>query len=158
MFLIKFFGFVLFVFGFSVCVFFGQLGNCDNEVKVVVQKFIGQFVGKVFELFGKFDQGFGFLFYGSGGFYVWNCVWIYMGLDKVFIQIGIEYVGQCEIWVGVGGQGVVGMVLVSSEVVYCKVGYYENEIIFDYFCSIILYIDSWDIIINVSVIDCWDSC
>ncbi|VFT30428.1 Uncharacterised protein [Pseudomonas aeruginosa] len=74
------------------------------------------------------------------------------GPDKVFIQTGTEYVGQRETWVGVGGQGVAGMAPVSSEAVYRKTGYYENETILDYFCSITLYTDSRDIITNASVI------
>ncbi len=46
------------------------------------------------------------------------------------------------------------MAPVSSEAVYRKTGYYENETILDYFCSITLYTDSRDIITNASVIDC----
>ncbi|MGQ9953469.1 hypothetical protein ACUS6I_31975, partial [Pseudomonas aeruginosa] len=42
------------------------------------------------------------------------------------------------------------------EAVYRKTGYYENETILDYFCSITLYTDSRDIITNASVIDCRD--
>ncbi|UTN74212.1 hypothetical protein NMC42_21070 [Pseudomonas aeruginosa] len=49
------------------------------------------------------------------------------------------------------------MAPVSSEAVYRKTGYYENETILDYFCSITLYTDSRDIITNASVIDCRDS-
>ena len=144
---IKPFGLALLVLGLSACASLGQSGNRDNEVKVAAQKLIGQPAGKAFELFGKPDQGF----------YAWNRVRTHMGPDKVFIQTGTEYVGQRETWVGVGGQGVAGMAPVSSEAVYRKTGYYENETILDYFCSITLYTDSRDIITNASVIDCRDS-
>lgn len=154
---IKPFGLALLVLGLSACASLGQSGNRDNEVKVAAQKLIGQPAGKAFELFGKPDQGLGPSSYGSGGFYAWNRVRTHMGPDKVFIQTGTEYVGQRETWVGVGGQGVAGMAPVSSEAVYRKTGYYENETILDYFCSITLYTDSRDIITNASVIDCWDS-
>lgn len=150
---IKPFGLALLVLGLSAC----ASGNRDNEVKVAAQKLIGQPAGKAFELFGKPDQGLGPSSYGSGGFYAWNRVRTHMGPDKVFIQTGTEYVGQRETWVGVGGQGVAGMAPVSSEAVYRKTGYYENETILDYFCSITLYTDSRDIITNASVIDCRDS-
>ncbi len=151
---IKPFGLALLVLGLSACASLGQSGNRDNEVKVAAQKLIGQPAGKAFELFGKPDQGLGPSSYGSGGFYAWNRVRTHMGPDKVFIQTGTEYVGQRETWVGVGGQGVAGMAPVSSEAVYRKTGYYENETILDYFCSITLYTDSRDIITNASVIDC----
>ena len=154
---IKPFGLALLVLGLSACASLGQSGNRDNEVKVAAQKLIGQPAGKAFELFGKPDQGLGPSSYGSGGFYAWNRVRTHMGPDKVFIQTGTEYVGQRETWVGVGGQGVAGMAPVSSEAVYRKAGYYENETILDYFCSITLYTDSRDIITNASVIDCRDS-
>lgn len=74
--------------------------------------------------------------------------------EKVFVQTGVEYVGQRTTSVTIGGQGVSGQMPVSSEPVYRKVGYTENRTVIDYFCSITLFTDKNDIIEHASVIDC----
>ncbi|AZE79502.1 hypothetical protein C4J99_3724 [Pseudomonas synxantha] len=45
---------------------------------------------------------------------------------------------------------------VSSEPIYRKVGYEENRIVIDYFCSITLLTDGKDVITDVSVVNCND--
>ncbi|AZC17465.1 MULTISPECIES: hypothetical protein [Pseudomonas] len=142
------------VMALTACAVPGKTSNQDNEVKLAAQRLIGQPAKKAFELFGKPDQGMGPSSYGSGGFYAWNRVQTHLGPDKVFVQTGTEYVGQRETLVGVGGQGVSGVMPVSSEAVYRKTGYYENQTVLDYFCSITLYTDSKNIITDASVIDC----
>ena len=125
-----------------------------NQIAAAVQGLVGQPAARAIEMFGKPDHGLGPSSYGSGGFYAWNRMRTHAGPDKVFIQTGTEYVGQRETWAAIGGQGVSGIMPVSSEAVYRKVGHYENETIIDYFCSITLYTDGKDVITEASVIDC----
>jgi hypothetical protein len=125
-----------------------------NDVEIAAQKLVGQPAKNAFQLFGRPDQGMGPSSYGSGGFYLWNRVQTHTTPEKVFVQTGVEYVGQKETWVGIGGGGVGGMMPVGSEAVYRKTGYEENRTVLDYFCSITLYTDSQNIITDASVIDC----
>nr|BFD42518.1 hypothetical protein FFPRI1PSEUD_40170 [Pseudomonas sp. FFPRI_1] len=128
----------------------------SNDVQVAAQKLVGQPAKNAFQLFGKPDQGMGPSSYGSGGFYLWNRVQTHTTPEKVFVQTGVEYVGQQQTWVGIGGGGVGGMMPVGSEAVYRKTGYEENRTVLDYFCSITLYTDNRDVITGASVIDCND--
>lgn len=125
-----------------------------NDIEIAAQKLVGQPAKNAFKLFGKPDQGMGPSSYGSGGFYAWNRVQTHTTDEKVFVQTGVEYVGQRTTSVTIGGQGVSGQMPVSSEPVYRKVGYTENRTVIDYFCSITLFTDKNDIIEHASVIDC----
>ncbi|MGE8638133.1 MAG: hypothetical protein ACN6PR_05815 [Achromobacter sp.] len=71
----------------------------------------------------------------------------------MFVQTGVEYVGQRQTSVAIGGGGG-GMMPVSSEPIYRKTRYEENRTMIDYFCSITLYTDNRNIIAEASVIDC----
>lgn len=128
--------------------------TAPNDVEVAAQKLVGQPAKNAFKLFGRPDQGMGPSSYGSGGFYAWNRVQTHTTDEKVFVQTGVEYVGQRQTMVGIGGGGVGGMMPVSSEPIYRKTGHEENRTVIDYFCSITLYTDSKDIITEASVIDC----
>lgn len=121
-----------------------------NEVQAAAQKLIGQPAKNAFKLFGRPDQGMGPSSYGSGGFYLWNRVQTHTTSEKVFVQAGVEYVGQRQTMVGIAGGGVMP---VGSEPVYRKTGYEENRTVIDYFCSITLYTDNKNIITKASVID-----
>lgn len=125
-----------------------------NDVEVAAQKLVGQPAKNAFKLFGRPDHGTGPSSYGSGGFYAWNRVQTHTTDEKVFVQTGVEYVGQRQTMVGIGGGGVGGMMPVGSEPVYRKTGYEENRTVLDYFCSITLYTDKRNIITEASVIDC----
>ncbi len=153
---IKPFGLALLVLGLSACASLGQSGNRDNEVKVAAQKLIGQPAGKAFELFGKPDQGLGPSSYGSGASTPGTACGPTWGRTRSSYRPAPSTSASARPgsrrWPG--GRG---MAPVSSEAVYRKTGYYENETILDYFCSITLYTDSRDIITNASVIDCRDS-
>ena len=74
--------------------------------------------------------------------------------EKVFVQTGVEYIGQKTTMVGIGGGGVVGQMPVGSEPVYRKTGYTENRTVIDYFCNITLYTDGKNIITDAIVIGC----
>lgn len=41
--------------------------------------------------------------YGRGGFYLWNRVQTHTTPEKVFVQTGVEYVGQRQTLVGIAG-------------------------------------------------------
>ncbi|AZE56270.1 hypothetical protein C4K03_4122 [Pseudomonas synxantha] len=127
-----------------------------NDIQVAAQRLVGQPAERAFEVFGAPDQGMGPSSYGSGGFYAWNRIQTRVTPEKVFIQTGVEYVGQQERWVGIGGRGLNGIMPVSSEPIYRKVGYEENRIVIDYFCSITLLTDGKDVITDVSVVNCND--
>ncbi len=114
-----------------------------NDVEIAAQKLVGQPAKNAFKLFGRPDQGAGPSSYGSGGFYAWNRVQTHTTDEKVFVQTGVEYVGQKTTSVTIGG-----------EPVYRKVGYTENRTVIDYFCSITLFTDKNDIIEHASVVNC----
>lgn len=128
--------------------------SAPNDVEVAAQKLVGQPAENAFKLFGRPDQGMGPSSYGGGGFYLWNRVQTHTTAEKVFVQTGVEYVGQKQTFVGIGGGGVSGMMPVGSQPVYRKTGYEENRTVVDYFCSITLYTDSKNIITEASAIDC----
>lgn len=128
--------------------------NSGNDVQVAAQKLVGQPAKNAIEIFGEPDQGIGPSSYGSGGFYAWNRVQTHTTPEQVFVQTGVEYVGQRQTWVGIGGGGVSGLMPVSNEAIYRKTGYDENRTVIDYFCSITLYTDKKDIITGVSVVNC----
>lgn len=127
-----------------------------NAVQLAAQALVGEPATKAIELFGRPDQGMGPSSYGSGGFYAWNRIQTRVTPEKIFIQTGVEYVGQQERWVGIGGGGLKGIMPISSEPIYRKTGYTENAIAIDYFCSITLFTDGKDVITEVSVINCND--
>lgn len=150
-------GLTLALLTLTACASSGPSGKqAKNELEAAVQKLIGQPAQQALEQFGKPDQGLGPSSYGSGGFYAWNRLRTHLGPGLVFIQTGTEYVGQRQTWVTFGGKGVQGIMPVSSEPIYRKTGYYENETVIDYFCSITLYTNAQDIITEASVIDCRD--
>jgi hypothetical protein len=151
---IKLVGLTLAILALSACA--SSSNAPKNEVETAVQKLVGQPAKQALEFFGKPDQSLGPSSYGSGGFYAWNRLRTHLGPGKIFIQTGTEYVGQRQTWVTIGGQGMQGIMPVSSTPIYRKTGYYQNETVIDYFCSITLYSDAQDVITAASVIDCRD--
>lgn len=127
-----------------------------NDVEEAAKLLIGQPASNAFAVFGKPDHGMGPSPYGSGGFYAWNRLQTHLSPEKEFIKTGVEYVGEQQTWVTIGGQGATGITPAYSQPVYRDVGYYDNVTIVDYFCNITLFTDSKDIINNVTVIDCED--
>ncbi len=147
----------LMVLGLAACATSPVAGNSGaNAVQLAAQALVGEPATKAMELFGRPDQGMGPSSYGSGGFYAWNRIQTRVTPEKIFIQTGVEYVGQQERWVGIGGGGLKGIMPISSEPIYRKTGYTENAIAIDYFCSITLFTDGKDVITEVSVINCND--
>ena len=112
----------LMVLSISAC---ATLATKPNEVEVAAQKLVGQPASNAFKIFGKPDHGLGPSSYGSGGFYGWNRVQTHVTPEKVFVQTGVEYIGQKTTMVGIGGGGVIGQMPVGSEPVYRKTGYTE---------------------------------
>jgi hypothetical protein len=141
----------LMVLSISAC---ATLATKPNEVEVAAQKLVGQPASNAFKIFGKPDHGLGPSSYGSGGFYGWNRVQTHVTPEKVFVQTGVEYIGQKTTMVGIGGGGVVGQMPVGSEPIYRKTGYTENRTVIDYFCNITLYTDKKNIITDAIVIGC----
>ena len=122
-----------------------------NDVQVAAQKLVGQPAQAAFAVFGKPDQGIGPSPYASsGGFYAWNRIQTHTTPEKVFVQTGVEYVGQRQTYLA----GATGIMPVGTENIYRKTGYEENRTVIDYFCSITAFTDNQDMITEINVINC----
>lgn len=145
-------GIVLSALALSAC---GSIHKTGNDVQVAAQKLVGQPAQEAMKIFGKPDSGMGPASYGSGGgMYNWNRVQTHIGPEKIFVQTGQEYAGERQTFVTIGGRGMQGIMPVGSEPIYRPTGYYTDDVIIDYFCSINVMTDKNDIITQASVVNC----